>query len=161
MMDNNASYRLAPPVFSDAQRQSAVEAMHQRIQSEKLIQMDENRGRKRRAPSDDNTTTQGSAAPKRRAGRPRLSAPAPPENENKTPSQPEICEITREPINIHVLKDLASRRASGFTRVPGSNMTIREMIFYFLQCCNETVTYANGLEIGILPVVWRENACEE
>ena len=76
-------------------------------------------------------------------------------------AQPEICAITHEPVNIGALKNLASRREAGFRRLPGSNMTVREMIFYFLECCSRSDTYENGLEVGVLSVVWRESQCEQ
>ena len=72
--------------------------------------------------------------------------------------QPEICAITNEPVNIKAVADLASRRAAGFVRLPGTNMTVREIAFYFLKCCTKIATYADGSEVGVLPVVWRESA---
>ena len=113
--------------------------------------------RKRRHQEDD--------APRRRPGRPRLSAAQPPPQQQQPEKQaigesrPEICAITSEPVNTRAIADLASRRAAGFLRLPGSNMTVREIAFYFLQCCTRTATYADGSEIGVLPVIWRESAC--
>ena len=131
--------------------------------------------RKRRAPGDDVSMmhsqlsgARDAAVPKRRPGRPRLSrpdgttmTPVQAKHNKATATQPEICAITHEPVNIDALKNLASRREAGCRRLPGSNMTVREMIFYFLECCSRRETYENGLEAGVFTVVWRESQCEQ
>ncbi len=178
---------LDAPLFSDAQRQEAAESMARRIEAEKTCGPDACENvrnepsdrsnvsvasgqRKRRAPGDDHSMLHahlsgGHAVPKRRPGRPRLSRPEGTTRaegrDKKAQAEPEICAITHEPVNINAIKNLASRREAGFARVPGSNMTVREMVFYFLECCSRQSTYENGVEVGVLTVVWRESKCEQ
>ena len=71
-----------------------------------------------------------------------------------------ICARTWEPVNITAMEALASRRAAGFLQMPGCAVSLREAIFYFLQCCVEHERDANGHDVGALPVVWRESRCE-
>ena len=102
--------------------------------------------------------------PRRPLRRPRLSDSRAHVSEQQADGKvlgesPGICAITSEPVNIRAIADLASRRAAGFMRLPGSNMTVREIAFDFLHCCTRTVTYADGGEVGVLQVVWRESAC--
>ena len=44
--------------------------------------------------------------------------------------------------------------------MPGCAVSLREVIFYFLQCCVKHERDADGNEVGALPVVWRKSRCE-
>lgn len=163
---------LDAPTFSDLQRQQAAEGIARRIEAERSDAAVENAqdapsvSRKRRAPGEERPAQRhvrhapGNAVEARRGpGRPRL--PKRGATEHADEPRAEICAITHEPVDVNALRDLASRREARFARLPGSNMTVREMIFYFLECCVRRETYENGLEVGILTVVWREGQCEQ
>ena len=61
-------------------------------------------------------------------------------------------QITKEPLNVDALRDFASRRASDTTHLSGCAATLRECIYFFLQCVDQV--HAEGL--ATIPVVWRE-----
>ena len=101
----------------------------------------------------------------RRPGRPRLLGPGTAQTEQQPETSSsgslEVCAVTTEPINIRALRDLASRRAAASTCMPGTNMTVRELAFYFIRCCTKSASYSDGTEVGLLTVVWREAACAQ
>ena len=65
--------------------------------------------------------------------------------------------VTEEPINLEALRDFACRRAADTTHLRGCAATLRECIYYFLQCVDKVHT--EGL--GTMTVLWREAASLE
>ena len=59
---------------------------------------------------------------------------------------------TTEPVNLAVLRDIASRRGADKLHLSGCAASLRECIFYFLRC----VSKRYGGEVGSLTVAWRE-----
>ena len=45
--------------------------------------------------------------------------------------------ITQEPINLAALRSIASRKAADKLRLKGCTVTLRECLYYFLQCVSE------------------------
>ena len=60
--------------------------------------------------------------------------------------------FTYEPVNLAVLRDIASRRGAEKFHLKGCSVPLRECIFNFLRC----VSKRYGGEVGSLTVVWRE-----
>ena len=65
--------------------------------------------------------------------------------------------ITQEPINLAALRSIASRKAADKLRLKGCTVTLRECLYYFLQC----VTEQYGEDLGTIPVAWRESSSME
>lgn len=59
---------------------------------------------------------------------------------------------THEPINLAMLRDVASRRAADLVRLNGCSVTLRECIYYFLRCVHKHY----GAAVGTIMVCWRE-----
>ena len=59
---------------------------------------------------------------------------------------------TYEPVNLAVLRDIASRRGAEKLHLKGCAASLRECIFNFLRC----VSKRYGGDVGSLTVVWRE-----
>ena len=58
--------------------------------------------------------------------------------------------ITHEWINAELLVDVASRRASASLRMPGCDLSFREILYWFLACAEGSGALRR------LTVVWRE-----
>ena len=101
--------------------------------------------------------TESSTSAKRSAAR---AAAAPKTKKRKTEApESESMEaiITQEPINLAALRSIASRKAADKLRLKGCTVTLRECLYYFLQC----VTEQYGEDLGTIPVAWRESSSME
>ena len=58
------------------------------------------------------------------------------------------CAVTREPINVALLTDVASRAAAATVKLPGCEATLRDVIHWFLACAEDD---------GHLTVTWRHD----
>ena len=106
----------------------------------------------------DQTGAPGQPAPPR--GRKRRETGAPPAKASKKAKITDggaHLQITHEPLNLEALRDFASRRAADTTHLRGCAATLRECIYYFLQCVDKVHT--EGL--GTMTVLWREAASLE
>ena len=66
-------------------------------------------------------------------------------------------QITEEPLNLVALRDFASRRGADTTHLRGCAATLRECIYYFLQCVDKVP----AARLGTINVLWREAASLE
>ena len=61
---------------------------------------------------------------------------------------------TVEPVNVDMLRDVASRREAETFRLQGCTASLRECIYYFLRCVEKE--YGRG--VGSIVVCWRESS---
>ena len=159
---------LDQPIFSVAQRAQAAANMEERIRAQSAraaafrTSSDRNEeGEDPAPPSGDVveviTAGAGSSShpsrdpdtPNRRErpqGRKKREASEPTMRETKkakTAQGGDRMQITEEPLNLVALRDFASRRAADTTHIRGCAATLRECIYYFLQCVDKV--HAEGL----------------
>ena len=61
---------------------------------------------------------------------------------------------TAEPVNVAMLRDIASRRAAETFHLPGCTASLRECIYYFLRCVEKDYEFG----VGSIVVCWRESS---
>ena len=61
---------------------------------------------------------------------------------------------TIEPLNLAMLRDVASRREADRLRLSGCTATLRECIYYFMRC----VSKQYGCDVGTIVACWRESS---
>ena len=86
----------------------------------------------------------------RSRGVPAKKKPRAPTNEDEGP----IPIYTVEPVNVDMLRDVASRREAEAFRLQGCTASLRECIYYFLRCVEKE--YECG--VGSIVVCWRESS---
>ena len=61
------------------------------------------------------------------------------------------CAVTKEPVNATLLRHVASRPAAASVVLPGTDCSLRELIYWILACAE---TGRDG--VATLTVTWRE-----
>ena len=87
----------------------------------------------------------------RSRGVPAKKKPRAPTNDDEGPNPI----YTVEPVNVDMLRDVASRREAEALRMQGCSL--RECIYYFLRCVEKD----SGRGVGSIVVCWRESSTVE